>query len=194
MFNRELKKKNFEKHVATFTDYGNIKILDFKNPDSIVYRIRFVFEEDYYRLHISGDLGELTASNYCNMCYEKFEDFVRDPGYFETKIDCHSRPIYTFDPEKARTDLREKLNGLLMPNGYQTYEESEEEREEKIDEILDDFDYEKGLGSKAVEILEEIDPDTYLWCDEIGKEETGIIELYMLAFELAQEQLKGADK
>ena len=190
MFDRELKKKNFEKHVATFTDYGNIKILDFKNPESIEYRIRFIFEEDYYRLHISGDLGALTASNYCNMCYEKFGDFVRDPGYFETKIDCHSRPIYTFNPEKARTDLREKLNGLLMPNGYLTYEESEEEREEKIDEILDDFDYEHGLGSKAIEILEEIDPDTYLWCDEIGKEETGILELYMLAFELAQKQLE----
>ncbi len=125
------------------------------------------------------------------MCYEKFfSDFVHNPGYFESKIDCHDRAIYCYDPDKARKDLREKLNELVMPNGYMRYEESEEDREDKINEILDDFDEQHGLGSKAIELLEEIDPDTYLWSDEIGKEETGIIELYMLAFELAQEQVK----
>lgn len=61
--------ERFKNHKATFTDYGNIKILDFKNPGSIEYRIRFLFEEDYFRLHISGDLGELIASNYNNMIF-----------------------------------------------------------------------------------------------------------------------------
>ena len=37
----------FKDHVAKFTDYGNIKIVDFKNPNSSTYRIRFLFEEDY---------------------------------------------------------------------------------------------------------------------------------------------------
>ena len=62
-------KEHFKNHVATFTDYGNIKILDFKAPGRSDYRIRFLFEEDFYRLHISGDLGEMTASNYNNMTY-----------------------------------------------------------------------------------------------------------------------------
>lgn len=57
--NLERQKERFKNHVATLTDYGNIKILDFKEPGSSIYRIRFLFEEDYYRLHISGDLGEL---------------------------------------------------------------------------------------------------------------------------------------
>ena len=48
MINIERQKKNFENHVATLTDYGNIKILDFKNPESNESRIRFIFEEDYY--------------------------------------------------------------------------------------------------------------------------------------------------
>ena len=38
--------ERFKNHKATFTDYGNIKILDFKKPGSIEYRIRFLFEED----------------------------------------------------------------------------------------------------------------------------------------------------
>ena len=39
MIDLEKEKKNFQNHVATFTDYGNIKILDFKRPDSNEYRI-----------------------------------------------------------------------------------------------------------------------------------------------------------
>ena len=79
--NLEKQKEHFKNHIATFTDYGNIKILDFKAPNTSTYRIRFLFEEDYCRLHISGDLGELIASNYYNMTYEKFSDYVNDTGY-----------------------------------------------------------------------------------------------------------------
>ena len=105
--NIELEKENFKNHIATFTDYGNIKILDFKNPKSYDYRIRFLFEEDYCRLHISGDLGEQIASNYNNMTFEKFSDFVNNVGYFEQKIDCHNRSIYTYDEDLAREALLE---------------------------------------------------------------------------------------
>ena len=35
-----------------------------------------------------------------------------------------------------------------------------------------------------------VDKFSFDYIDDIGKEETGILELYMLAFELAQEQLK----
>ena len=34
--------EKFKNHIATFNDYGNIKIIDFKKPDSIEYRIRFI--------------------------------------------------------------------------------------------------------------------------------------------------------
>ena len=63
----ERQKENFKKHKANLMDYGNIKVLDFKNPDSNEYRIRFLFEEDYCRLHITGDLGSLIACNFYNI-------------------------------------------------------------------------------------------------------------------------------
>lgn len=50
--NLEKQKENFKNHRAIFKDLGNIKILDFKKPNSTEYRIRFLFEEDYCRLHI----------------------------------------------------------------------------------------------------------------------------------------------
>lgn len=187
--NIEKQKEHFKNHVATFADYGNIKILDFQKPGSSDYRIRFLFEEDYYRLHISGDLGQLVATNYNNMCYEHFSDFVHNTDYFQAKIDCHDREIYEYDYDKAANELRERFEDLEVTSEYD-WKTDEEYREEKIDEILEDLSTDSGLGSKAYDILSEIDADCWEYIGDIGKVETGILELYMLAFELAQEQLK----
>ena len=188
----ERAKRNFKNHVATFTDYGNIKILDFKNPDSSEYRIRFLFEEDYCRLHISGDLGELTASNYKNMTYEGFSDFINDIGYFKEKIDCMNRKIYIYDEDKARKellDMADEKDWLLFSDKY-PYENDDEERLNNIiNDILYDFDEEHGIGSKGYEELDELEEDVFEFASELGKKETGILDLYMLAFKLAKEQL-----
>ena len=107
----EREKKCFESHKATLSDYGTIKVLDFKRPDSSYCRIRFLFEEDYCRLHISGDLGSLTAANCTNMTYEKFaEDYVGNPGYFREKVECHNRPFFVFDENMAKASLKEYLD------------------------------------------------------------------------------------
>ena len=187
-------KEHFKNHVATFTDYGNIKILDFKAPGRSDYRIRFLFEEDFYRLHISGDLGELTASNYNNMTYEKFSDFTNDIGYFERKIDCHSRPIYVHDEEKARKDLKKLIKDcgdrekILETHDWNDTEE--DAIEEVIDDIMADFDYEHGIESAGYDEASNYIPDFFEYYHSIGKENTGILELYMLAFKLAQKQLE----
>ncbi len=192
--NIEKQKEHFKNHIAILTDYGNIKILDFKAPNTSVYRIRFLFEEDYCRLHISGDLGELIASNYNNMTYEKFSDFVNNVGYFEEKIDCHSRDIYAYDEVKAREELMKMAaddgDWLTESNRY-WYEEDEEERlAHIIDDILVDFSDTTGIGKSGYDALSEVNPDAWEFAGDIGKTETGILDLYMLAFKLAQEQLK----
>lgn len=185
ILNLEKQKENFKEHIATFTDYGTIKILDFKKPNSSNYRIRFLFEEDYCRLHISGYLGSLVATNYNNMTYEGFTDFVHNTGYFKEKIDCIERDIYCYDDDLARKELKERLEeyGFEPEFDFETIED-------KIDEIMEDFNDRDGIGSKGYDILSEIDQDCWEYTSTIGREETGILELYMLAFELAQEQLE----
>lgn len=191
LLDMEIQKEYFKDHIATLTDYGNIKILDYQRPGSSEYRIRFMFEEDHYRLHISGDLGELIAFNFNNMTYEGFSDFVHNPGYFGKKICCMSREQYEYDLDKAKEDLLEQLDWYDWEeeNKYSSWS-LEERRDYEIDCILDDFYHSTGLGSKAYEKLSEIDPDCWEWIGYIGREDTGIIELYLLAFELAQQNLK----
>lgn len=194
MIDIEEQKKIFKDHVAKFTDYGNIKILDFQRPDSSEYRIRFLFQEDFYRLHISGDLGELTARNYRNMNYKDFgPDFSKDPYYFEEKIDCHERPIYEYDEDKARKDIKEKLEEyeLRLPERYYIGTDDDDEAfEEFIDEVLEDFDDDKGISPEGYRVLSDVDDDAWEYAARIGRKRTGIIELYLLAFRLAQEDLK----
>ena len=192
--NLEKQKEHFKNHIATFTDYGNIKILDFKAPNTSNYRIRFLFEEDYCRLHISGDLGELIASNYNNMTYEGFSDYVNNIDYFKEKIDCHNRSIYVYDYEKALEELRQRAadegDWLEMSDRYD-YETNDEVRLENIiDDILNNFSKSTGISGDGYEALEETNPAAWEFVSDIGKEETGILDLYMLAFKLAQEQLQ----
>lgn len=189
MINLERQEEHFKNHVAKFTDYGNIKILDFQEPGRSYYRIRFMFEEDFYRLHISGDLGELIACNYTNMTYEGMEDFVNNPYYFEEKIDCHSRRLYTYDVKKAEEELKKEFEeeGSFYDDNYcDTWEEAVEL---KIRDILFDFDDVHGLGPEGYETLDKISYDAASFTN-LGQERTGIIELYLLAFRLAQEDLK----
>lgn len=187
----EYQKKQFSDHVATFTDYGNIKILDFRKPGSVHYRIRFLFEEEYYRLHISGDLGELIAYNFTNMNYKDFaDDFVDNVPYFTEKIQCHSRPLYEFSEAKARKELTEMIHEYRWIDVEDDDEEYQEEFNDLLDEILVDFDYDTGISREGYEKLSELDSDAWEYAGNIGKEPTGILHLYMFAFELAQEDLK----
>ena len=193
--NIEKQKENFKNHIASLSDYGNIKVLDFKAPDTSHYRIRFLFEEDYCRLHISGDLGELIATNYYNMTFEKFSDFVNNTGYFEEKIDCHNRAIYWYDEDFAKEELIKRIEeyGLLDYTDLYEYEPEEERIESIIDDVFVDFSDKTGIGSKGYDVLSELDEEAWDWGYELGKKETGILELYMLAFKLAMEQLKSED-
>lgn len=199
MFDLEKQKEHFNNHIATFIDYGNIKILDFKEPNTSHYRIRFLFEEDYCRLHISGDLGELIATNYNNMTYEKFSDFLNDVGYFQGKIDCHNRNIYTYDEDDAKSDIKKLLeecdclDDVLQHDRYD-WETDEDKLEEFYEEVLEDFSQDSGVGSKGYDALSEYFDDVWEFVSDIGKRETGILDLYMLAFKLAQKQLKERDE
>ena len=201
MINLENVRNKFKNHIATLTDYGNIKILDFKNPQFSEYRIRFLFEEDYYRLHISGDLGELTATNYYNMTYEKFSDFVNDSGYFEQKVDCHSRPLYIYDEKCAEEDLKEyfeeyDIYDAILSDKYD-WQTEEEKIDEVIKDVLEDFSEDTGIGTQGYNCLAEYitDPrDAYNFGKRVGLKETGILELYLFAFKLAKEQLEAENK
>lgn len=58
-----------------------------------------------------------------------------------------------------------------------------------IHDILMGFNDEKGIGSKGYNSLAELEEDACEIVKNIGREETDILDIYMLAFKLAKKQL-----
>ena len=63
-----------------------------------------------------------------------------------------------------------------------------------IDDVLEDFSSDNGIGPKGQEVLEDLESEAWEYVGDIGKRETGILDLYMLAFKLAKEQLEKKSK
>lgn len=191
----ELQKKMFADHVATLRDYGDIKIVDFQKPGSNYYRIRFIFEEDHDRVHISGDLGELIAYNHAGLSFRRFIDYCyRHRVWFKTKVLCSSRPLQTYNQELAEKQLTEKLKDKLLFDKVSAYF-GDLDREVVtaflVERALGDFSDDGGIGEDGEKMLSEIDFTGFWPIDEIGLEKgPDIVDLYLLAFKLAFRQLQ----
>lgn len=193
--NLELQKKEFADHVATLKDYGDIKVLDFQKPGSNYYRIRFIFEEDHDRVHISGDLGELIARNCAGMNFRNFIDYCRrGPDIFKVWTRCSSNPLYIYDRELAEEHLLQILKDKYVLDRVADYYdicESEDAVEPFIEDVLDGFSDTEGICEIGERKLLNIDYSAFDPIDEIGLEEgPGIVDLYLLAFKLAFRQLQ----
>lgn len=195
----ELQKEMFADHVATLKDYGDIKVLDFQKPGSNYYRIRFMFEEDHDRVHISGDLGELIAYNHAGLNFRNFIDYCRrGPALFKVWTRCSSRPLDTYDRELAEKQLIAKMKDKCLYDkviGCYWYldddSEPEEVEEALVDNALEDFSDTDGIYGIGKKILMNIDSTAFWPIDEIGlKKGPGITDLYLLAFKLAYKQLQ----
>ena len=53
-----------------------------------------------------------------------------------------------------------------------------------INDILEDFDEDRGIGSKGYDELGKVFSDVWEIVGDIGKQNTNILDLYMLAFKL----------
>lgn len=197
--NLELQKEMFADHVATLTDFGNIKVLDFQKPESNYYRVRFIFEEDHDRVHISGDLGELIAYNHAGMEFSRFAHYCyHHPVWFKSKVRCSSNPLNTYDRELAKKQLIAMMKDKSLYNkviGCYWYldddSEPEEVEEALVGDALEDFSETDGICEIGKKALMNIDSTAFWPIDEIGLERgPGITDLYLLAFKLAYSQLK----
>ena len=190
IMNLEELKEDFKNYKAKFTDCENIKILDFINPNSYKNKIRFLFDENDYKLCISGSFGNLMATDYNNMTYKKFDNFVNDIEYFEKKIDCCSRDLYEYDECYAREDLKRILeeNDLLdeVLNSYS----GSNKLESFYNDVFSDFSCDTGIGDYGIDVLSRFFNNLWDFVDNIGKRSTGILDLYILAFKMAKQQIK----
>ena len=182
----ETQKAKFFNHVATLTDLGPVKIVDFAAPGSGAYAIRYLFDEERFTLHVTGDLGTLTAVSRPDMTLKGCEAFCADPACFAEKVVCMDRSRWEYDKDAARADLGKIFSGREDGDGGNWVEFWEE--------FEWGFNPEKGMDWTVRKMAEEMlgdkgDPDLLL---DVGKRENGCFAALMGALAMARRQIFGS--
>lgn len=180
-------KRNFKNHKAKFNQFDGISTLDWRNENgSSNYYIRFIFDEEKGCLYITGDLGAAVVRLTERATLENLSSYIKSVDYFLGKIQC-STDKYAYDAELAKQQLEQRL--------IDSDEEFEAERLEEMQELVTDtlecFDTFKGfnLSDDVEERLSKEDADYWEWIDDIGKKVDTRIILWLVALEMAYNQI-----
>ncbi|HBV97429.1 MAG: hypothetical protein JL50_08340 [Peptococcaceae bacterium BICA1-7] len=180
---REIREHWFKDHIATYTEQGEIKVLQWKKPGTICYYVRYVF--DGCKMYVSGDLGEAV------FCFtETAELHIQsryDLDYFEGKLRAYDGDRRDFDNDKAVKRLREWLKELKEDgNGYD--HDNMRELFERARECSRQDDW-KFIVNDYSDFISELDQDYWDWMYGIGDEIPLRIQSYLIGLKMAAEQL-----
>ena len=187
----------FKNHRATYKVQDGIDTLEFRDPDSICYSLRVVFDHERGNsVYICGDIGEAVIYPTCLATLKGMaECFTRRDesgnihvnwGYFLEKVRAAS-DRYCWDSETFRHDFLEKCQEDRINGG-------EEFLEEYMGYLSTDIDIEERRGVKLSErakrALEKLDDDYWEWIYDCGKRVSVRIILWLVAIRLAYEAVE----
>jgi len=178
----------FKNHKATFSDFSNIQVLDWSEPGTVHYRVRYVFDLNGGRIYISGDLGAAVvnptwyptfAATYHSVADRENPIDVNE-GYFLQKVEATS-DRYVYDKDAAELCVKENCPGI-------------ENEEDALETVMDGFHDDWGLlhiSDKAREILADYDEDYWEWIEDAGRSIDGRVYLWLVGLKMAWNQLNG---
>lgn len=105
-----------------------------------------------------------------------------------------NRKIYVYDEGQAREDILNLMDEYDVKDEFMNDRFDFETIDDVINDILEDFDEDRGIGSKGYDELGKVFSDVWEIVGDIGKQNTNILDLYMLAFKLATDQLQSSQK
>ena len=174
----------FKEHQATYTDYGELKVLQWRQPGSIYYHIRYVFDGN--NLYISGDTGEAV------FCFTEKVDVHRlaryDLGYFEGKLKAYHESRRDFNSQKAVERLRVWLKDLKEAGKKYDHDEMKVLFKELREECSSSKNWAFIVNNHA-DFISDLDVDYFEWIYGIGDEIPWRVHGYLIGLKMAAEQL-----
>ncbi len=197
-----IKTKWFKNHKAKLIHEGNLSILEWKNPNSVCYYIRYVFDNN--NLYITGDLGFAIFRLTWKADIHSFNDI--GPHYFMEKLEAFSNDKYKFNSETAIERLSEWKEQCLEEYLEELDIDDEELEDIKISEdyinLVSRFDNlilevkdcsEKDEWVSIIEenedFIEKYDSDYWEWIYDIGDVIHSRILSYLVGLKMASNQL-----
>lgn len=190
---KEISEYWFKAHKAELINYGDITVLNWRNPNSNSYYVRYVF--DGYRMYISGDIGEAVFNLTWKATVNSFDDLYL--GYFLSKMSTCSNGEYKFDSDTAKEKIIEWKSRLLEDKEFNN-EEDKEEFLETIDEMIEDIENCNSeeqwaweyVNEKYNDFISENDFDYWEWIYNIGNVVPYHNYAYLIGLKMASEQLR----
>ncbi|TLG77331.1 DNA polymerase [Culicoidibacter larvae] len=103
MNNEALINNWFENHTATMEYQGNIQVIEWREPGTRMYSVKYVL--DGSNVFVTGDLGTATFRLTESATIHNLARYAKD--YFIGKLVCAQHGTFSFDIETARKHLRE---------------------------------------------------------------------------------------
>lgn len=179
---RYIKENWFNNHVATYSEQGNLKVLDWKKPGTITYYTRFIFDRN--KMYVSGDIGEAV------FCFTEPVDVhvvaKYALGYFEGKLRAYHEARRDFDNDKAVKRLRKWLISLKESGIKYDHDDMREFFDEARNCNSTD---EWGYIVNKTSFISKLDQDYWEWIFNIGDAIPWRIHGYLIALKMASEQL-----
>ncbi|MBR2246135.1 hypothetical protein [Oceanobacillus profundus] len=187
---QEIKDKWFNNHEAKITEYDGITILDWREPGTSIYSVRYIFCGS--RLYVSGDIGDAIFNLTWIATPQSFNNI--DLGYLLGKLSCHSRERWYFDERKAKNDLKD----WYEENTYDAEDKSLKEAKEiykflkgTIESVCTPKELERELFNYYMDnSFYYFDGEDFSILSEFGKKLPMCFVAYLLGIKLANEQLK----
>lgn len=184
---KEIREHWFKDHKATYTQYGDIKVLEWGKPGSGFYYVRYVFDRN--KMYVSGDLGEAVF-----VFTETVDVYIQGTyslGYFESKLRAYHEARRDFDEEKARKRLREWLKDL-KENGIKYDHDSMKDLFSELTDCMtsDGWAFVVNMHSG---FISELEPDYFEWMYSIGDKIPSRVHGYLMGFKMASEQLRATE-
>lgn len=178
--------KSFAEHKAELKDLGNMQILNWQQPGTVWYRIRYVFDREGGRIYISGDLGEAVVWPTWPATFETTHNTlcggtcVVNEGYFLEKVRATS-DRYVYDRDEAEKVVKENCPEI---------------DEDDLETVMEDFHDDWGLrhlGDRARRILYYFDEDCWEWFPTAGQSIHGRIYLWLVGLKMAWDMIHGGE-
>ena len=176
-------KENFKDHIATLTEHGDLKVLEWREPCTFFYYVRYVFDGN--KIYITGDLGEAIFYLTWKAEIHSFNNIGLD--YFHEKLKAYHEEKYDFSSEQAVKRLREWIGEL--EDDYIDY--GNEEMEELIEEArncIHEWEWVNVIHKYQYFILD-LTNNYWEWLYDIGRVYPMRFQSYLIGLQMASEQL-----
>lgn len=192
----EIREQWFVKHKATVTELDGVTILDWRNPDTFMYALKYVMVDN--KLYISGDLGNAVYDLTWSATLNSFHDV--NLSYFTGKLSCSSRDKYNFSEELAITQIKEHFIEWCDVDEISEMDEKELDLYEQLIAEAAEWDNHNQFSLMGVwsiyndSNIEWFDSESASIIADCGRELSGSVIAYWLGLKMAVEHIRDVDE